>query len=171
MEEDLKNFIQTFINNFKGLKKRNKIIIITIIISIIMYFVPVKFAVKLDDIDKNKEYYILEFIDGYTTDSGWYIVDGWDNKPHTVYHVKGKVPSDYLTNSISREYDNRYVVYGSLECLPNDTILTIERWNVLSGIHGGKHKKYLTIYDLNWLPWLSEKNEPWRADNINEQHT
>lgn len=66
MEEDLKNFIQTFINNFKGLKKRNKIIIITIIISIIMYFVPVKFAVKLDDIDKNKEYYILEFIDGYT---------------------------------------------------------------------------------------------------------
>lgn len=168
MEEDMKNFIQTFINNFKRLKKRNKIIIITIIISIIMYFVPVKFAVKSDDIDKDKEYYILKFIYGDTTDSGWYIVDGWDNTPHTVYHVKGKVPSDYLINSISRNYDNRYVVYGSFECLPHDTILTIESWNVLSEIHGGNHKKYLTIYDLDWLPWLSEKNEKWRAENINE---
>jgi len=46
MEEDLNNFIQIFINNFKNLKRKNKIIIMMIIIPMIFSFVPIKFVIK-----------------------------------------------------------------------------------------------------------------------------
>lgn len=175
--ESLKNFIRIFIDFLKRLKK-NKIIIITVIIPVVMFFIPVKFAVNINNIDKSKEFYILKFIYGTTTDSGWYIVDCWDNKlfnSHIILHLNGKIPSDYLSNSICNEYNNRYVVYGSLEKTTHVSamgiegdyyILNISSWDILSNINGGLHKKYLTIYDLSWFSWLSEKTETWRADNI-----
>jgi uncharacterized membrane protein len=61
MEEDLNNFIQIFINNFKNLKRKNKIIIMMIIIPIIFSFVPIKFVIKQSDLC-NKEFYIMEYI-------------------------------------------------------------------------------------------------------------
>ena len=58
MEEDLNNFIQIFINN---LKRKNKIIIMMIIIPMIFSFVPIKFVIKQSDLC-NKEFYIMEYI-------------------------------------------------------------------------------------------------------------
>ncbi len=162
--------MKNVINYFKRLKKRYVIIIIIIIIPIVMLFVPVKFAVSSDDIDKNKEYYILELIYGDTTDSGWYIVDCRDYESldsHYYVHLNGKVPSDYISEPICYEYRNKYIVYGSLKIGTQNgkyDILTVDSWDIMSDIHGGIHKKYLTVYDLYWFPWLSEKTEKWRAD-------
>ena len=56
----MNNFIQIFINNFKNVKRKNKIIIM-MSIPMIFSFVPIKFVIKQNDLC-NKEFYIMEYI-------------------------------------------------------------------------------------------------------------
>ena len=161
MEEDLKNFIQIFINNFKNLKRKNKIIIMMIIIPIIFLFVPIKFVIKQSDLC-NKEFYIMEYIPGDCTDSGWWIIGNKDNpsiSPYIYVYLEGKKPSRYLSNSICYAY-NKYIIYGSLEketrisnigCEYDCYVLKGKGWDILEEVKGGIHKRFITIYDLKWF--------------------
>lgn len=146
----------------KQIKKfRKKLIILLFIILIIFLFAPIKFVVKLNDIDKGKEFYIMEFIAGDCTDSGWWIIGDQDNLSISpIYvHLNGKDPSNYLSTSICYE-DNKYIIYGSLKKETRMSVMGIEydyytlnskEWDILEEIHGGTHKRFITIGDIKYF--------------------
>lgn len=154
------------------------IILSIILIMTVFLFIPIKFAVKSNEIDKNKEYYVLKYIHGDVTDGGCWVYECQDNqKIQNPVKLKGSVPFERLSNSILYEYDNWYVVYGSLTTQTavttmgieyEDHIINVEDWDILSDINGGLHKSYITIYDMNWFPWFSDKTEKWRPVNERE---
>lgn len=149
--------------NFKAYRKKIKIIIIIIIIPIMLLFIPIKFALKPNDLAKSEEFYIMEFIPGDCTDSGWWIIGNQDNlsvSPYIYVHIKGKDPSNYLSTSICYE-DNKYIIYGSLEKETRMSTMGMEydyytlnskAWDIVEEIKGGTHKRFITIYDLIWFP-------------------
>ena len=160
----------------KNINKIKIIIIIAIIISFILFLVPIKFAVNIEDIDKTKECYILKIRYG-NTEGGCWVIGDKDNdylNPYIPVHIKGKPPScpfDYLSSKINNNEDNRFVVYGKLTKEMRMTqmglereyyTLVIEDWDIMSSIKGGLHKEYLTIFDLNWFPIFVDPVESWR---------
>lgn len=154
--------------NFK-ISKKTKIFILILLTPIIFLFVPIKLTIKQSDLC-NKEFYIMEYIPGDCTDSGWWITGNQYNQsinPYIHVYLKGKNPSSYFSNSICYE-DNKYIIYGSLEKETRISnigrkydcyILNSKGWDILEEINGGTHKNFVTIYDLKWFATLFDNKQ------------
>lgn len=132
----------------KIIAKILKVISITfgviVAVLILLYFIPVKFAVQPEDIDYDKEFYIVYFVTPYSTDSGCYIYNIEDDSTVCRVELTGADPREDIGNNICRCALTKFVIYGSLE---NNYYLKSEKWDVLERIDGGTHEKYLTVYD------------------------
>jgi len=136
----------------KVIAKTIKIILVTlsviVAVLILLYFIPVKFAVQPEDIDYEKEFYIVYFITPYSTDSGCYVCGTRENisLPYEEcfgVELSGADPREAIGDYICRCELTKFVVYGSLD----GKNLHADKWDVLERIDGGTHEKYLTVYD------------------------
>lgn len=165
MEAHLKSFMHS-----KIIKKKNKLILnnyikkifgIIVIVLIILYFIPIKFVIKSSDLNFDDEFYIVKFIPGMSTDSGWYIVGDQNNMMYSqnIYiDLIGKKPTNFITTKICA--NNQFIIYGTLEknqCIAisgyeyTKYTLNCEYWEILDNIKEGTHENYLTLYDLKWV--------------------
>ncbi|MDE6539111.1 MAG: hypothetical protein K2K66_02880, partial [Ruminococcus sp.] len=118
----------------------------------LLYFIPVKFVVQPEDIDYDKEFYIVYFISKYSTDSGCCICGTRENLSlpydEQIYvKLSGADPREDILEYICRCELTKFVVYGSLETDGKNYYLNSDKWDVLEKIDGGTHEKYLTVYD------------------------
>lgn len=136
----------------KVISKTIKIILVAlsliVAVLILLYFIPVKFAVQPEDIDYEKEFYIVYFITPYSTDSGCYVCGTRENisLPYEEcfgVELSGADPREAIGDYICRCELTKFVVYGSLD----GKNLHADKWDVLERIDGGTHEKYLTVYD------------------------
>ena len=101
-------------------KKHLKLLIFiaVLLIPLLLMFIPIRFPIYEDDIDKSREWYVVRFITG-ETDGGCYITDcGRKELIGDRVYFDGEIPSapiDYLTSKLKHSHDNRYVVYGKME--------------------------------------------------------
>lgn len=82
-----------------------------ILILILIIFIPVKFPIDENDIEKDREYYMVTFVSEYSTDSGPYIID--ENGEWHYVELKGNDPRNDLDDSITA--NTVFVIYGSLD--------------------------------------------------------
>ncbi len=136
----------------KVIAKTIKIILLTfgiiVAVLILLYFIPVKFVVQPEDIDYEKEFYIVYFISKYSTDSGCYICGTHENLSipygeHIGVKLLGADPREDIIEYICRCELTKFVVYGTLD----GKQLHVDEWDILEKIDGGTHEKYLTVYD------------------------
>lgn len=145
----------------KYVKKISLLSGIIVIILIILYFIPIKFAIKSSNFNFDDEFYIVKFIPGMSTDSGWYIVGDQNNMLYSQYiyiDLIGKKPTNFITTKICA--NNQFIIYGTLEenqCVAisgyeyTKYTLNSECWEILGTIKEGTHENYLTLYDLKWV--------------------
>ncbi|MCM1314246.1 MAG: hypothetical protein NC205_03275 [Prevotella sp.] len=135
----------------KIIAKTIKIILLTfgvvVAVLILLYFIPVKFVVQPEDIDYEKEFYIVYFITPYSTDSGCYIYNIEDDSTVCLVELTGADPRKDISGYICRCELTKFVIYGSLETDGKNYYLNSDKWDVLEKIDGGTHEKYLTVYD------------------------
>lgn len=140
----------------KIIAKTIKIILMTfgviVAVLILLYFIPVKFVVQPEDIDYDKEFYIVYFITPYSTDSGCYVCGTRENislpyNENIYVELSGADPREDIGNNICRCALTKFVVYGTLEKDGKHYYLNSDKWDVLEKIDGGTHEKYLTVYD------------------------
>lgn len=132
----------------KIIAKTVKIILMTfgviVAVLVLLYFIPVKFAVQPEDIDCEKEFYIVYFITPYSTDSGCYIYDVEDDSTVCLVELTGADPRNDIASSIHDSVFNKFIIYGTLE----GNQLHADKWDILEKVErGGTHEKYLTVYD------------------------
>lgn len=132
----------------KIIAKTVKVILMTfdviVAVLVLLYFIPVKFVVQPDDIEQDKEHYIVYFITPYSTDSGCYIYDVEDDSTVCLVELTGADPRNDIASSIHDSVFNKFIIYGTLE----GNQLHAEKWDILEKVErGGTHKKYLTVYD------------------------
>lgn len=132
----------------KIIAKTIKIILLTfgiiVAVLILLYFIPVKFVVQPEDIDYEKEFYIVYFITPYSTDSGCYIYNIEDDSTVCRVELTGADPRKDIVSSIHYSVFNKFIIYGTLD----GKNLHAEKWDILEKVErGGTHEKYLTVYD------------------------
>ena len=131
----------------KIIAKTIKIILLTfgliVAVLILLYFIPVKFVVQPEDIDYDKEFYIVCFITPYSTDSGCYIWNSQENSLEYRVDLTGADPRKDITSGICNRIFNKFIIYGTLD----GKQLHVDKWDILEKIDGGTHETYLTVYD------------------------
>lgn len=117
---------------------------IVIAVMVLLYFIPVKFVVQPEDIEQDREHYVVVFITPYSTDSGCYIYNPEDDTFVCSVELTGADSREDIASSIHYSVLNKFIIYGKLD----GTNLHSEEWDILGKIErGGTHEKYLTVYD------------------------
>lgn len=132
----------------KIIAKIVKVILMTfgviVAVLVLLYFIPVKFVVQPEDIEQDREHYIVYFITPYSTDSGCYIYDVEDDSTVCLVELTGADPRNDIASTIYNSVFNKFIIYGTLE----GNQLHAEKWDILEKVErGGTHEKYLTVYD------------------------
>lgn len=131
----------------KVIAKTVKIILVTlgviVVVLVLLYFIPVKFAVQSKDIKQDREYYIVCFITPYSTDSGCYIWNSQEDSLECCVELTGADPRKDIASGICNRIFNKFIIYGTLD----GKQLHVDKWDILEKIDGGTHETYLTVYD------------------------
>ncbi|MBY9079010.1 hypothetical protein KIH86_25825 [Paenibacillus sp. HN-1] len=139
---------------------------------ILLNFIPIKFAVKLEDAQQNVETgtYICVTESKYVVDTGW-IAEATIN-PHIAedlpVRVSGDSPSNYLSEQdfeLRRfEVENRFLLIGKVDRFEKDTEygtdlmyanLNVDKWDIIYPINRASIRQYITpksylnIYDYD----------------------
>lgn len=146
-------------------------IVSIIIIAISLNFIPIKFAVNLDDAKKNLKdgTYICE-TNRVSLDTGWY-ADNELNK-HLIgglaIKVFGKNPEKFLSEKTFDfkwyELYNQYLLIGDIGNFKEDkdtkvvfADLNVKKWQIIYPIRRESFRQYftpkgyLTVYDYDWI--------------------
>ncbi|AIQ14542.1 hypothetical protein [Paenibacillus durus] len=145
--------------------------LIVIVTPIVLNFIPIKFAVKLDDAQQNLEFgrYICVTESKYVDDTGW--IAKTDINSHLekdlAVRMSGNSPNKYLSE---KEFDfkwfeveNRFLLIGKVERFEEDkeleTILyanlNVDKWKIVYPIRRASIRQYITpksylnIYDYD----------------------
>ena len=155
----------------KIVKKVVIVIISVIIIAILLDFIPVKFAVKLDDAKKNLKdgRYICE-TNPVTLDIGWYADMKLNQNLDDDLCVRalGDSPNNFLSEKTFDfkwyELYNIFLLVGKAEHFVEDkktnnisVDLDVKKWDIIYPIKRASFRQYyapkgyLTVYDYDWL--------------------
>lgn len=137
----------------------------TAVMLLLLLFIPVKFAVKIENIPVNNgDFFILE--QQSVTAPNWRVIGNHDGTfPADQYFsvlIEGIDPQIRLNNSLQIDSLNKYIVYGEIvseseflgETYPLiystgfDILYPIERGNSLRSFVS---RNYLTILDYTWF--------------------
>lgn len=145
----------------KIIAKTLKIILVTlgiiVAVLVLLFFIPVKFAVQPEDIEQDREHYIVYFITPYSTDSGCYIYDVADGSTVCRVELTGADPRKDIASSIHYSVFNKFIIYGTLD----GKQLHADKWDILERVErGGTHEKYLTVYDYKFFN-IFENESDW----------
>lgn len=147
---------------FKVIKKILKISCIIVVIWILLWFIPVKFAIQKEDIDYEKEFYIVYFQHDFTTDfksSKCYITGGKDNfqiYERITAELSGKDPRNEIINVICE--NAQFVIYGTLEQNDdNNYMLHSDKWELFEtkGLRSINLRDALTIGEYSKVDRIS----------------
>jgi hypothetical protein len=149
-------------------KKREVVIIAGVglfAILIVLFFLPIKFAINLDDFTKDKgEYYICE--QQSVTGPNWRIIGNnsgsFDESDYVSVIIEGVDPQNILNESLQIDSPNRYVVYGAIESegdFHGETfpVITSSSFDMVYPIERGASLRffvpnnYLTLLDYKWI--------------------
>jgi hypothetical protein len=130
----------------------------------VLFFLPVKFSVKLDDLAKEKgEYYICE--QQSVTGPNWRAIGNssgiFAETDYISIIIEGVDPQNILNESLQIDSPNRYVIYGEIlsegdfygEIFP---VITSSGFNLIYPIERGSSFRffapqgYLTLLDYKW---------------------
>lgn len=145
----------------RKIKKVLKISRIIVVIWILLWFIPVKFAIQKEDIDYEKEFYIVYFWD-FTTDfksSKCYITGGKDNlqkHERIIAELSGEDPRNEIINVICE--NAQFVIYGTLEQNDNNNyILHSDKWELFEtkGLRSINLRDALTIGEYSKVDRIS----------------
>ncbi|USB34367.1 hypothetical protein [Paenibacillus sp. YPG26] len=156
----------------RGVKRIFSIMLYIILIAILVNFVPVKFAVKLEDAQKQLE--VGKYI--CVTESKYVFETGWIAKKKINKHLKETLavkvsrnsPDKYLSNSQFDfkwfEIENRFLLTGEVGNYERNkdtnvlyADLDVDKWEVIYPINRASFRKYftppgyLTIYDYDLI--------------------
>ena len=142
-----------------------------IIIAILLNFIPVKFAVNLDDAEKNLRdgTYICE-TNRVALDIGWYIDNELNKHLDTGLSIKvsGKKPEKFLSEKTFDfkwyELYNQYLLMGDISNTQENketgvisADLNVKKWEIIYPIRRASFRQYftpkgyLTVYDYDWI--------------------
>lgn len=149
---------------FKVIKKILKISRIVVVIWILLWFIPVKFAIQKEDIDYEKEFYIVDFqwTRDFTTDvwsSECYISGDKDNlRKHEriIAELSGEDPRNEVIRGICE--NAQFVIYGTLEQNGyNNYILHSDKWELFEskGLRSINLRDALTIGECSKVNRIS----------------
>lgn len=116
----------------KVIAKTLKIILMTfgviVVVLVLLYFIPVKFAVQPEDIEQqDREHYIVYFITPYSTDSGCYIYNPKDDSTVCRVELTGKDSREDIASTIHDSVFNKFIIYGKLD----GKNLYSEEWDIM----------------------------------------
>lgn len=146
------------------------IVIFLIIIAISFNFIPVKFAVKLDDAKKDLKVgsYICES-SVVTPGVGWYADSDLNRIEDGLgVRVSGNCPEKSLSEKTFDfkwyELYNQYLLIGDIENIKEDkdtkvvfADLNVKKWKIIYPIRRASFRQYftpkgyLTVYDYDWI--------------------
>lgn len=160
-----------------GIRKRvTKIIFLVIFIPILLNFIPVKFAVKLEDAQQNlgRGRYICVTESKYVHDTGWIAKTSFNSHldRDLAVRLNGSSTLNYLSE---KEFDlkwfeteNQYLLIGKVERFEEDkdikvlyADLNVESWKIVYPINRTSYRKYFTpksylnIYDFDLRKMIS----------------
>ena len=158
-------------------KNKKRFLIVKVILALFLLdFVPIKYAIKIEYVEKNHsktyDFYMCEYT---ATTFGDIKADPKYNKelskPIIFYELKNNSPFKFLSKEYTTDYiepsNNKYVFKGNIVCEVKDIglvkSLKINNWDIVYPIKRKSlrglyvPKGYLTIYDFNWIKVLKEK--------------
>ncbi|WEK55956.1 MAG: hypothetical protein P0Y55_07895 [Candidatus Cohnella colombiensis] len=147
------------------------IILFVLAITILLNFIPIKFAIKLEDAQQKLEagryICVADYKSKVAYQSEWFAstrfnshLEGW-----LVLRLTGNSPNRYLSEKDfeSFEVDNKFLLNGNVERIEKitpevlDTHLNVDDWEIVYPIERASFRKhftprsYLNIYDYDMI--------------------
>ncbi len=139
-------------------------VIVLLVVYIFVFFMPIRVAVKSDDIDESRYYVIAEPIS--VTEYFWVITKERDNEKETLIYTKveGNIPDVVYEYSFLNE-DNKFVFYGHYVEKTEDeyetsAVFYVDSYDVLYPVKHGVNGMFKGIWEwyISYLDIASDFN-------------